>query len=44
MLQYISSVYFVNQLPHVLGIFIAHHQEVYCIYSIQQLVHVVLFT
>jgi len=28
----LSSVYFVSQLLHVLGIFVAHHQEVYCIY------------
>ena len=27
-----SSVYFVNQLIHVSGIFVAHRQEVYCIY------------
>jgi hypothetical protein len=29
----LSSVYFVNQPLHVLGIFVAHHQEVYCIYT-----------
>jgi len=32
-MRYLSSVYFVNQLLHVSGIFIAHHQEVYCIYT-----------
>jgi len=37
----LSSVYFVNQPLHVSGIFVAHHQEVYCIY-IQQLVGGVL--
>ena len=47
----LSSVYFMNQPLHVLGIFVAHHQEIYCvcvcvcvyiyIYT-QQLVHVVL--
>jgi hypothetical protein len=29
----LSSAYFVNQLLHVSGIFVAHHQEVYCIYT-----------
>ena len=32
-MQYLSSVYFVNQLLHVSVIFVAHHQEVYCIYT-----------
>jgi uncharacterized membrane protein len=27
------TVYFVNQPLHVSGIFVAHHQEVYCIYT-----------
>jgi hypothetical protein len=31
LMRYLSSVYFVNQLLHVSGIFVAHHQEVYCI-------------
>jgi len=31
-MQYLSSVYFVNQPLRVSGIFVAHHQEVYCIY------------
>ena len=26
-------MYFVNQPVHVSGIFVAHHQEVYCIYT-----------
>jgi hypothetical protein len=29
---YLSSVYFVYQPLHVSGIFVAHHQEVCCIY------------
>jgi hypothetical protein len=29
----VSSVYFVNQPLHVLSIFVAHHQEVYCIHT-----------
>jgi len=29
----LSSVYFVNQPLHVSGIFVAHYQEVYCIYT-----------
>jgi len=29
----LSSVYFVNQPLHVPVIFVAHHQEVYCIYT-----------
>jgi hypothetical protein len=32
-MQYLSSVYLVNQPLHVSGIFVAHHQEVYCIYT-----------
>ena len=33
-MHYLSSVYFVNQPLHVLGISAAHHQEVYCICKI----------
>ena len=29
-MHYLSSVYFVNQHLHVSGIFVAHHQGVYC--------------
>ena len=43
LMQYLSLVYFVSQPLHVSGIFVAHHQEVYCIY-LQQLVRVVLFS
>ena len=32
-MHYLSSVYFVNQPPRVSGIFVAHHQEVLCIYT-----------
>ena len=32
-MHYLSSVYFVNQSLHVSGIFVAHHHEVYCIYT-----------
>jgi len=32
-MHYLSSVYFVNQPLHVSGLFVAHHQEVYCIYT-----------
>ena len=32
-MHYLSSVYFVNQPLHVSGIFVAHHQEIYCIYT-----------
>ena len=31
--HYLSSVYFVSQPLHVSGIFVAHHQEVCCIYT-----------
>jgi len=31
--HYLSSVYFVNKPLHVSAIFVAHHQEVYCIYT-----------
>jgi len=41
LMHYLSSVYFVIQPLHVLGIFVAHHQEVYYVYM-QQLVRVVL--
>ena len=30
---YLSPVYFVSQPLHVSGLFVAHHQEVYCIYT-----------
>jgi len=33
LMHYLSSVYFVNQPLHVSGMFVAHHQEVYCIYA-----------
>jgi len=33
LMHYLSSVYFVNQPLHVSGIFVAHHQEVYCTYT-----------
>ena len=29
--HYLSPVYFVSQPLHVSGIFVAHHQEVYCV-------------
>jgi hypothetical protein len=33
LMHYLSSVYFVSQPLHVSGIFVAHHQDVYCIYT-----------
>ena len=33
LMHYLSSVYFVSQPLHVSGIFVALHQEVYCIYT-----------
>jgi hypothetical protein len=33
LMQYLSSVYFVRQPLHVSDIFVAHHQEVYGIYT-----------
>jgi hypothetical protein len=33
-MHYLSSVYYVNHPLHVLGMFVAHHQEVYCVYTI----------
>jgi len=33
LMHYLSSVYFVSQLLHVSAIFVAHHQEVYSIYT-----------
>jgi hypothetical protein len=39
--RYLSSVYFVSQPLHVSGIFVAHHQEVYCIHK--KLVRIMLF-
>ena len=32
LMRYLSSYYFVNEPLHVSGIFVAHHQDVYCIY------------
>jgi hypothetical protein len=34
LIHYLSLVYFVSQPLHVSGIFVAHHQEVYCINTI----------
>jgi hypothetical protein len=39
-MHYLSLIYFINQPLHVLGIFIAHQQEVFTVY-VQQLVRVV---
>ena len=33
-MHYLSSVYFISQLLHVLGTFVAHHQEVYWVPSL----------
>jgi len=33
LMHYLSSVYFVGQPLHVSGIFVAHHQEVYCVFN-----------
>jgi len=33
LMHYLSSVYFVNQPLYVSGIFVAHRQEVYRIYT-----------
>ena len=33
LMQYLLSVYFASQPLHVSGTFLAHHQEVYCIYT-----------
>ena len=32
-MHYLSTVYFVSQPLHISGIFVAHHQEVYSIYT-----------
>jgi hypothetical protein len=32
-MHYLSSVYFVNQPLHVSGMFVAHHQEAYSLYT-----------
>jgi len=42
-MHYLATIYFVNQLLHASGIFVAHHQEAYCIYTVQ-LVGLVLLT
>jgi hypothetical protein len=39
-MHYLSLIYFVNQPLRILGIFIAHHQEVFTVY-VQQLVRVI---
>ena len=33
LMHYLTSVYFIIQSLHVAGIFVAHHQEVYSIYT-----------
>jgi len=35
-MHYLSSVYFAIQPLYVLGIFVAYHQDVYCIYRVAQ--------
>jgi hypothetical protein len=40
LMRYLSLIYFIKQPLHVLGIFIAHHQEVFTVY-VQQLVCVI---
>ena len=32
-MHYLSLVYFISQPLHISGIFVANHQEVYCIYT-----------
>jgi hypothetical protein len=32
-MHYLASVYLVSQPQHVSGISVAHHQEVYCMYT-----------
>jgi hypothetical protein len=39
-MHYLSLIYFVIQPPHVSGMFIAHHQELFTVY-VQQLVRVI---
>jgi hypothetical protein len=39
-MHYLPSIYFVSQPLHVLGMFIAHHQEVFTVY-VQTLVRVI---
>jgi hypothetical protein len=34
LMHYLSSVYYVSQPLHVSGISVAHHQQVYCIYTV----------
>jgi hypothetical protein len=33
LIHYLSSIHFVSQTLHVSGILVAHHQEVYCVYT-----------
>ena len=40
LMHYLSSVYFVSQPLHVLGIFVAHHQE----YNTYQLLYIYIYT
>jgi hypothetical protein len=44
LMHYLFSVYFFSQSLHISGIFVAHHQVVYCTLYIQQLVRIVLFS
>ena len=39
-MQYLSSVYFVNQILHFSDLFVAHHQEVYCTQGDSRLVDI----
>jgi len=38
LMHYLSSIYFVNQPLHIPGVFLAHHKEVYYIYTIGTIV------
>jgi hypothetical protein len=41
-MHYLCSIYFANQSPHALSVFVAHHQEVFIVY-VQQLLRFVHF-
>ena len=44
LVYYLTSVYFFDQPLHASGIFVAHHQEVFYIYSVYIYIYIYIYT
>jgi len=42
-MRHLSSVYFISQLLHLSGIFVAHHQEVYHTRSVNKVMRLIQY-